>query len=114
MAMKDVPITTPQGTFVIPKGDIVITSPAVQGRLPEIFKDPDAFDPDRYAPPREEHKVPFSHLGFGGGIHQCMGQQFGYTQVKTIMSLLLRKYDLSLPEGVPFPEADYTAMVVGP
>ncbi|KAH8046666.1 sterol 14-demethylase [Aureococcus anophagefferens] len=94
-AMQDVPIETDAGLkYVIPKGDIVFTSPAVAGRLDMVFKDPDAFDPDRYAPPREEHATPFAHLGFGGGIHQCMGQQFGFMQVKTIISWLLRNYDM--------------------
>ena len=112
-AMQDVPIETDAGLkYVIPKGDIVFTSPAVAGRLDMVFKDPDAFDPDRYAPPREEHATPFAHLGFGGGIHQCMGQQFGFMQVKTIISWLLRNYDME-PAG-PMPKADYTAMVVGP
>ena len=112
-AMQDVPIETDAGKkYVIPKGDIVFTSPAVAGRLEMCFKDPNTFDPDRYAPPREEHQTPFAHLGFGGGIHQCMGQQFGYMQVKTIISWLLRNYDMDL-DG-PVPDADYTAMVVGP
>ncbi|KAH8047342.1 sterol 14-demethylase [Aureococcus anophagefferens] len=98
-AMQDVPIETDAGLkYVIPKGDIVFTSPAVAGRLDMVFKDPDAFDPDRYAPPREEHATPFAHLGFGGGIHQCMGQQFGFMQVKTIISWLLRNYDME-PAG---------------
>ena len=66
----------------------------------------------RYAPPREEHATPFAHLGFGGGIHQCMGQQFGFCQVKTILSWLNRHYDMELASA--FPEPDYTAMVVGP
>ena len=112
-AMQDVPVETDAGLkYVIPKGDIVFTSPAVAGRLDMVFKDPDSFDPDRYAPPREEHATPFAHLGFGGGIHQCMGQQFGFMQVKTIISWLLRNYDME-PAG-PMPKADYTAMVVGP
>ncbi|CAM9902103.1 unnamed protein product [Heterosigma akashiwo] len=98
--------------FTIPKGDIVFTSPAVGHRLPEVFPEPDSFNPDRYAAGREEHKQPFAFLGFGGGMHACMGQNFGYMQVKTIMTVLLRRYDLEL--AGPFPEPDYTAMVVGP
>ncbi|KAJ8602816.1 hypothetical protein CTAYLR_002590 [Chrysophaeum taylorii] len=113
--MKDIEVSDGKQTYVLPKGDIAIVSPAVAGRLDAVFKDPDVFDPDRYAAPREEHKaVPFAHLGFGAGIHQCMGQQFGYMQVKTILSHILRNYDVSLPPGLPFPEPDYTAMVVGP
>lgn len=39
------------------------------------------FDPDRFGPEREEHKQPFAYLGFGAGMHQCMGQQFAFVQV---------------------------------
>jgi len=112
-AMRAVAVETDSGgKFVIPKGDICFAAPAVQGRLQGSFKEPDRFDPDRYAPPREEHKVPFSHLGFGGGIHQCMGQQFGFMQVKSILSWLNRHYEMEIVSE--FPEPDYTAMVVGP
>lgn len=40
------------------------------------------FDPDRFGPDREEHKQPFAYLGFGAGMHQCMGQQFAFVQVR--------------------------------
>ena len=46
-------------------------------------------------------------------MHQCMGQQFGLLQVKTILSILLRNYRFEAIEK-EFPEPDYTAMVVGP
>jgi len=113
-AKKDVPVKTDSGKeFVIPKGDTVITSPAVAQRLPHVFSNPDKFDPDRFAPGREEDKKwPFAYLGFGGGMHACMGQQFGFMQVKTIVTTLLRKYEFEPVD--PLPEADYTAMVVGP
>ena len=45
--------------------------------------------------------------------HACLGQQFGLMQVKTIVSILIRNFDL-VPEDKEFPEPDYTAMVVGP
>ena len=112
-AMRAVPIETDAGArYVIPKGDVVFAAPAIQGRLATCWTAPDAFDPDRYAPGREEHAMPFAHIGFGGGIHQCMGQQFGYCQVKTILSWLNRNYDMEIVSE--FPEPDYTAMVVGP
>ena len=46
-------------------------------------------------------------------MHACMGQQFGLLQVKTILSVILRNYEIE-PVDPEFPEADYTAMVVGP
>jgi sterol 14-demethylase len=42
-----------------------------------------------------------------------MGQNFGYMQVKTILSIIMREYEMEMiaPE---MPDIDYEAMVVGP
>ncbi|XP_010929672.1 obtusifoliol 14-alpha demethylase [Elaeis guineensis] len=99
--------------YDIPKGHIVATSPAFANRLPHIYKDPDRYDPDRFAPGREEDKAagPFSYISFGGGRHGCLGEPFAYLQIKAIWSHLLRNFEFELIS--PFPENDWNAMVVG-
>ena len=113
MAMKDIETTLDGKTYIIPKGDIVVTSPAVSSRLPSVFTNPDNFEPERFNSERNEQKTPYAYLGFGAGLHACMGQQFGLLQVKTIISILFRNFDFE-PIDKEFPEPDYTAMVVGP
>ncbi|KAL4458418.1 hypothetical protein ABPG75_013283 [Micractinium tetrahymenae] len=107
-------VTTSEGkTYVVPKNHIVACSPTFSHRLPHVFKEPEQYQPDRFAPPREEDKpIPFSYLGFGGGRHGCMGQNFAYLQIKTIWSVLLRNFDFEMLD--PVPEADYTSMVIMP
>jgi sterol 14-demethylase len=112
-AMKDVPVKAAGKQYVIPKGDMVFISPSVGMRLPSVFPNPDTFDPDRYGPGREEHKQPYAYLGFGGGMHSCMGQNFAFIQVKTILSVLFREYKIT-PLFDKMPDIDYGAMVVGP
>lgn len=57
--------------------------------LPTVFKDPASYEPERFLPPREEDKVkPFSYVGFGGGRHACIGQNFAYLQVSLAGSAL--------------------------
>lgn len=99
--------------YDIPKGHIVATSPAFANRLSYIYKDPDRYDPDRFAAGREEDKVAgaFSYISFGGGRHGCLGEPFAYLQIKAIWSHLLRNFELELIS--PFPEIDWNAMVVG-
>ncbi|PRQ39762.1 putative sterol 14-alpha-demethylase [Rosa chinensis] len=99
--------------YDIPKGHIVATSPAFANRLPHIFKNPDSYDPDRFAVGREEDKAAgaFSYISFGGGRHGCLGEPFAYLQIKAIWSHLLRNFELELVS--PFPETDWNAMVVG-
>lgn len=115
MAMNNIETTTADGTkFTIPKGDIVVASPAASGRMGEVFTNPDSFEPERFGPERKEDQKAFNAFtGFGGGRHACMGQQFGMLQVTTLVSVLLRRYKIEPVEDI-FPEPDYTAMVVGP
>jgi sterol 14-demethylase len=113
-AMKDTEVTTKDGkTYKIPKDDLVAVSPTVSIRLDTTFDNPNTFDPDRFAAPREEHKKPYAYLGFGGGIYSCMGQVFAFVQVKTILSVILKHYELTA-ESSKLPEIGYTDMVVGP
>ncbi|EXB62020.1 Sterol 14-demethylase [Morus notabilis] len=111
---SDFSVQTREGKqYDIPKGHIVATSPAFTNRLPHVFKDPDRYDPHRFAAGREEDKVagPFSYISFGGGRHGCLGEPFAYLQIKAIWSHLLRNFELELVS--PFPETDWNAMVVG-
>lgn len=107
-------VTTSKGeTYVVPKNHIVACSPTFSHRLPQVFKHADDYEPDRFLPPREEQNgLPFSYLGFGGGRHACMGQMFAMLQIKTIWSILLRNFDFEMLD--PFPEPDFTSMVIGP
>jgi sterol 14-demethylase len=101
------------GKWTIPAGWIAMTSPWLSHRLPEVWHDPERFDPDRFAPPREEHrKVNYSMITFGGGKHRCVGMSFGFLQVRVILNYLLRNFELSLIDGNPRP--NMTNMVVGP
>src|SRR5215510_10335914 len=94
-------------------GDLVLVSPAISHRIPEIFLDPARYDPDRFAPPREEdRRTPNALIGFGGGQHRCIGLAFAYQQVKVIWSVVLRRYALSLVDRDPQP--NYATFVVGP
>ena len=99
--------------YVIPQGDIVVVSPSVAHRLPNVFKDPHQFNPERFLGEQAEDLLEkFSFIAFGAGRHNCLGEKFAYLQVKIIWSVLLRNFDLQLCQA--HPEPDYSALVVGP
>jgi cytochrome P450 len=59
-------------------------------------------DPDRFAPPREEHKKhPYALVGFGGGPRICIGINFAQVEIKALVSHILRNYDLELVPDQP-------------
>ena len=99
--------------YIIPKGWMAMISPAISHMIPESFQNPERFDPERFAPPREEHKkTNYALIGFGGGKHRCIGMAFAYLQVRAIMSYLLRHFELELVSREPRP--DYSGFVIGP
>lgn len=113
MCMQDCETSFEGKKYIIPKGDIVVASPAAAGRMESVFKNANEFDPERFNEERAEHKTQFAYLAFGGGMHACMGQQFGLLQVKVILSILFRNFEIESVDK-EFPDPDYTAMVVGP
>ncbi len=99
--------------YTLPVGWLAMVSPAVSHRIPEVFTQPDRYDPDRLAPGRaEDRKQRFALITFGGGKHGCVGMTFAYLQIKAIWSILLRRFHLELLSQAP--EPNYATFVVGP
>src|SRR5256712_10818492 len=90
-----------------------MVSPAAAHRLPQVFANPDRYDPDRFGPPRQEdRRTKHGLIGFGGGHHRCIGATFAQQQIKVIWSVILRRFELSLARTGHRP--DYATFVVGP
>jgi sterol 14-demethylase len=98
--------------YQVKKGNWVAVSPMVAHRDDDVFRDALTYDPDRYGPGREEDKRPFAYIAFGGGRHKCMGNAFAILQIKTILAVLLNRYDFELA-GDPI-ETDFQGLVLGP
>ncbi len=86
--------------YHVPAGAMAFYSIVGSHMIPSIFTNPDTFDPDRFAPPREEHKKnPYALVGFGGGPRICIGINFAQVEIKAIVSHILRNYTLELVPG---------------
>ena len=96
------------GDVKIPAGVSVSVSPVAANHDERQFSDPDRFDLSRDA---------FGHMGFGHGIHGCVGQQVARVEIKTaVMQLVsntsgLRLIKAEQNEPIPFahPVATYEA-----
>jgi sterol 14-demethylase len=88
------------GGFRIPKNAMVFASPPVSHRLAETYPEPDSFLPERF---ESDPKLKTNLIGFGGGVHRCLGVHFAYLEMKIVLSLLLRHYDFELIDQDPQP-----------
>lgn len=69
------------GGVAIPEGSEVMLNYAAANRDPHAFEDADTFDPRRAA----------RHLGFGHGIHSCVGAQLGRLELRIALREVVRR-----------------------
>lgn len=88
------------GGYRLHAGDHVLMAVAVPHYLPRYFPDPERFDIDRYAPPRNEHHQVGVFAPFGLGAHTCLGAGFAEVGVAVTMATLVHEAELTLdPPG---------------
>lgn len=90
--------------YRIPARTHVSIAPIHTHHMEEIWSNPFRFDPERFAPGRDEHKQHhFAWIPFGGGPHMCIGQHFAELQVKAIMHQVLQHYRWTVPKHYRMP-----------
>ncbi|MDQ4144316.1 MAG: cytochrome P450, partial [Actinomycetota bacterium] len=68
-------------------------------RHPELWPDPEAFDPRRFMGSARDGRPPFSYFPFGGGRRQCIGAGFAMLEAVVIASMVARRYRFELVSG---------------
>ena len=86
--------------YRIPRGWIVRYCIPLTHFLPDIFADPQRFDPDRFPPPREEDKrIPYNLIGFGAGPRHCTGRPFTLALLSALAVTIMQGYDWTVLPG---------------
>ncbi len=97
---RGVLVDVPFREHIIPAGAKLFYSIVGSHYLKDIWKEPERFDPDRFAPPREEDtQTPYALVGFGGGPRTCIGINFAKLEIKALATHLLRHWDLTPVPG---------------
>ena len=74
----------------MPRGTLVMVTPYTLHRLPEVFPEPERFDPDRFLPEREAARPKSAYIPFGAGPRVCIGIHFAMLEGPIVMATLMR------------------------
>ena len=85
------------GGHKVEPGDIISIWPWLLQRHRKYWRDPDAFDIERFAGKGDRHR--FQYLPFGGGPRTCVGAQFATAEALTILAIWLAEWRFALPPG---------------
>ncbi|XP_017125756.1 probable cytochrome P450 6u1 [Drosophila elegans] len=80
----------PGSVFVIARGNGVLIPTAAIHRDPEIYEDPERFDPDRFEEEAKRSRPPAAFLPFGDGLRGCIAARFAEQQLLVGLVELLK------------------------
>jgi cytochrome P450 len=82
----------------IPTGAAVVVSPYLMHRHPAYWKDPERFDPERFALEGAADRSDHAYLPFGTGQHACIGAHLAMLEGQLILATVAQRYKLGLAQ----------------
>jgi cytochrome P450 len=77
--------------FDVPPGTDIYLSPYLLHRAPELWPDPNKFEPDRFAV-GDQKKKDRPYFPFSLGPRRCLGEYFSFLEMKVHLALLLPRF----------------------
>ncbi|KAK4694383.1 hypothetical protein P7C71_g3189, partial [Lecanoromycetidae sp. Uapishka_2] len=110
------PIPINGSAMHVPTSNILMAAIGHTGRSAEHFENPDSWNPRRWdtlsylQDEKKSVKVDYGYgpvsaggtnpyLPFGGGRHRCIGEQFTYLQLTSIVTIMMRTFEFRNLEG---------------
>ena len=83
------------------RGAVALVVPWVLHRRPDLWPDPERFDPERFLPEAEARRPRLAWLPFGAGPRTCIGNQFAMIEAQLVLAKLLRHVRFERIDGYP-------------
>lgn len=94
VANKD--FTIPNTSIVLPKGTTAWIPVHAIHYDPEIYPEPEKFDPHRFSPDEVAKRHQCSYIPFGEGPRICIAMRFGLMEMKIGLAKLLLNHNFTL------------------
>ena len=88
----------PGGLRMTPEDKVLVFIPLLH-RDPEVWPDPERFDPDRFLPEHNRARPAHAYKPFGTGERACIGRQFALHESAIVLAKLLHRFDLTPEPG---------------
>lgn len=80
---------------VIPAGATILIGTFKIHRRPDIFPNPEKFDPDNFLPERSASRHYYSYIPFSAGPRSCVGRKYAMLKLKVLLSTIIRNFSVT-------------------
>ncbi|KAK9875031.1 hypothetical protein WA026_005838 [Henosepilachna vigintioctopunctata] len=80
--------------YRLPAGTIVFVSIFDIQRNPNLYPDPEVFDPDRFLMENVVKRHPFTYIPFSAGPRNCIAQKYAILTIKTSICRILQNFQI--------------------
>lgn len=85
------------GGVTLPAGTMVAFSRYALHRHSDYWTNPEAFDPQRFEPGKEENpRSTYAYIPFGGGPRVCVGVHFAMQELVVLLAMLARRWRIQV------------------
>ncbi|XP_053691052.1 cytochrome P450 4c21-like [Sabethes cyaneus] len=77
---------------MVPRGTYAVVSIFNLHRNPEVYPDPERFNPERFSEENGTPIGPYDYMPFSTGFRNCPGQRFALLELKVVLVKLLARY----------------------
>jgi cytochrome P450 len=88
------------GDYDLPAGVTVVPSIGLVHSRDDVFPGAQEFRPERFL---DERPGTYEWFPFGGGIRRCLGAPFAVSEMKTVLTAILERFDVKAPRPEPEP-----------
>lgn len=95
------PYTIPGSNIVIDKGVFVYSSILGIHKDPDIYPNPEVFDPERFSEENKNKRHKFAYIPFGEGPRVCIGKRMAILVLQIALSHILLNYEVLPSKETP-------------